>query len=118
MHTILIVEDDEELLNGLEMILTKEGYRVLGTSQGETGLDMAVQENPNLIILDTSLPDISGPDVCRELREKGIRIPIILMSAKSQAPDRTTGLSSQADDYIAKPFGSRELLSCVRTQLY
>jgi len=117
VHTILIVEDDEELLNGLHMILTKEGYRVLRTSQGEKGLDIAVQEKPNLIILDAVLPGISGSDVCRELREKGVRVPIVMMSATAESPDRTTGLSPEADGYIAKPFGSRELLNCVRTQL-
>lgn len=118
MLKILIVEDDEELLNGLDIILTKEGYRVLQTSQGEAGLDMAVHEKPNLIILDTSLPGISGLDVCRELREQGIRTPIILMSAKADAMDRKTGAYPDANAYIAKPFGWRELLTCVRTQLH
>ena len=118
MHTILIVEDDEELLNGLHMILTKEGYRVLRTSQGEKGLDIAVQEKPNLIILDSVLPGISGSDVCRELREKGIRVPIVMMSTSAESLDRKTGSSPEADGYIAKPFGSRELLKCVHTQLH
>ena len=118
MHTILIVEDDEDLLNGLHMILTKEGYRVLRTGQGEKGLDIAVQEKPNLIILDTVLPGISGSDVCRELREKGIRVPIVMMSTSAESLDRETGSSPEADGYIAKPFGSRELLKCVHTQLH
>ena len=118
MHTILIVEDDDELLNGLHMILTRAGYRVLRTSQGEEGLDIAVQEKPSLIILDAVLPGISGSDVCRELREKGVRVPIVMMSTKAESLDRKTGLSPEADDYIAKPFGSRELLNCVRTQLH
>jgi DNA-binding response OmpR family regulator len=118
VHTILIVEDDEELLNGLDMILTKKGYRVLRTNQGKKGLDIAVQEKPNLIILDAVLPGISGLDVCRELREKGVRVPIVMMSAAAELLDRTTGLSPEADGYIAKPFGSRELLNCVRTQLH
>ncbi len=118
MLKILIVEDDEELLNGLDIILTKEGYGVLRTSEGEAGLDMAVQEKPNLIILDTALPGISGLDVCRELRGQGVRTPIILMSAKAEAMDRRTGSYPDVNDYIAKPFGWRELLSCVRTQLH
>ncbi len=118
MHTILIVEDDEELLNGLDMILTKEGYGVLRTTQGEAGLDIAVQEKPNLIILDAVLPGISGLDVCRELRGQGVRTPIILMSAKAEAMDRRTGSFPDVNDYIAKPFGWRELLTCVRTQLH
>lgn len=118
MHKILVVEDDEELLNGLDMILSKEGYQVLSTSHGEKGLDIAVQENPNLIILDQSLPGISGLDVCQELREKGIRVPIIIMSTKAETVDRTTGSYPDADDYISKPFGSRELLSRVRSHLH
>ena len=105
-------------MNGLDIILTKEGYRVLQTSQGEAGLDMVVQDKPNLIILDAVLPGISGSDVCRELREKGVRVPIVMMSTKAESLDRTTGLSPEADGYIAKPFGSRELLNCVRTQLH
>ena len=117
MHTILVVEDDEELLNGLDIILSKEGYRVLRTCQGETGLDIALKENPNLIILDQSLPGISGLDVCQELRKKGSRVPIIIMSTKDETMDRTTGSYPDADDYIAKPFGARELLSRVRIHL-
>ena len=118
MQTILIVEDDEELLNGLDMILTKEGYGVLRTTQGEAGLDIAVHENPNLIILDAVLPGISGSAVCRALRAKGIRVPIVMMSTRAESLDRKTGSSPEADGYIAKPFGSRELLNCVRTQLH
>ena len=118
MLKILIVEDDDELLNGLDIILTKEGYKVLRTSQGEAGLDMAAHENPHLIILDSSLPGISGLDVCRELRGQGVRTPIILMSAKAEAMDRKTGFYPDANAYIAKPFGWRELLTCVRTQLH
>ena len=117
MHKILVIEDDEELLNGLDMILSKEGYQVLKTSQGEMGLDIAVQENPNLIILDQSLPGISGLDVCQELRNKGIRIPIIIMSTKAETVDQTTGSYPNADDYISKPFGSRELLRRVNSHL-
>jgi len=117
MQKILVIEDDEELLNGLDMILSKEGYQVLKTSHGEMGLDIAVQENPNLIILDQSLPGISGLDVCQELRKKGIRIPIIIMSSKAETVDRTTGSYPDADDYISKPFGSRELLSRVNSHL-
>jgi len=105
-------------LNGLDIILTKEGYGVLRTSEGEAGLDMAVLEKPNLIILDTSLPGISGLDVCRKLRGQGVRTPIILMSAKAEAMDRRTGSYPDASAYIAKPFGWRELLTCVRTQLH
>jgi len=118
VQTILIVEDDEELLNGLDMILTKEGYGVLRTTQGEAGLDIAVHEKPNLIILDAVLPGLSGVDVCRELRRQGVRIPIILMSAKAEAMDRRTGSFPDVNEYIAKPFGWRELLTCVRTQLH
>lgn len=117
MYKILIVEDEEDLLRGLEISLSKEGYKVLKATRGETGVKLAIKENPDLIILDVMLPGISGLDVCRELRQKGIDVPIIMLTAKSEEIDRVVGLEIGADDYVTKPFSLRELLARIQAQL-
>jgi DNA-binding response OmpR family regulator len=117
MHKILIVEDNIDLANGLELNLKKEGYKVFKAATGEDGLKIAIHDCPDLIILDIMLPGISGLDVCRELRNKSIEIPIIMLTAKSDELDRVVGLELGADDYITKPFGVRELLARVRVCL-
>jgi len=117
MTKILIVEDQEDLLRGLEINLTQEGYRVLKAARGELAVDLAIRENPNLIILDVMLPGMSGLDVCRELRRKGIEVPIIMLTAKSDEIDRVVGLEIGADDYVTKPFSLRELLARIRVRL-
>ena len=117
MQRILVVEDEEDLLKGLDINLSKEGYRVLKASDGETGIKLAIKESPNLIILDVMLPGINGFDVCRELRGKGITIPIIMLTAKSEEMDRVVGLEIGADDYVTKPFGLRELIARIRARL-
>lgn len=117
MNKILIVEDNVDLANGLEVNLKKEGYKVLKTISGEDALKIAVRDSPDLIILDIMLPGISGFDVCRELRNKSVEIPIIMLTAKSDETDRVVGLEIGADDYITKPFGIRELLARIRVCL-
>lgn len=117
MQKILIVEDQVDLANGLELNLRKEGYRVLKTTTGEDALKIAVRDSPDLIILDIMLPGISGLDVCRELRNRSIDTPIIMLTAKSDELDRVLGLELGADDYVTKPFGLRELLARVRVCL-
>ena len=117
MQKILIVEDNVDLANGLEVNLKKEGYKVLKTVSGEDALKITIRDNPDLIILDIMLPGISGFDVCRELRNKSIDIPIIMLTAKSDETDRVVGLELGADDYITKPFGIRELLARIRVCL-
>ena len=117
MHKILVVEDQVDLANGLELNLKKEGYRVLRAGTGEEALKLAIHDCPDLIILDIMLPGISGLDVCRELRTKGISTPIIMLTAKSDEVDRVVGLELGADDYVTKPFGLRELLARVRVCL-
>jgi DNA-binding response OmpR family regulator len=117
MYKILVVEDNADLAHGLELNLKKEGYRVLKALTGEDGLRVALRETPQLIILDIMLPGISGLDVCRELRNKGIQTPIIMLTAKSEEFDRVVGLELGADDYVTKPFGLRELLARVRVCL-
>lgn len=117
MHKILIVEDEENLLRGLEISLSKEGYKVLKASRGEAGVKLAVKENPDLVILDIMLPGMSGLDVCRELRQKGLEVPIVMLTAKSEEVDRVVGLEIGADDYVTKPFSLRELLARIRAHL-
>jgi DNA-binding response OmpR family regulator len=117
MYKILIVEDQADLAKGLEVNLKKEGYSVLKAATGEEGLKLAIQESPQLIILDIMLPGISGLDVCRELRSRSIDTAIIMLTAKSDEVDRVVGLELGADDYITKPFSLRELLARVRVRL-
>jgi len=117
MYKIMIVEDQADLANGLEINFRKEGYAVVKTGTGEQALKLALQELPDLIILDIMLPGISGLDVCRELRSKSIEIPIIMLTAKSDEIDRVVGLELGADDYITKPFGLYELQARVRARL-
>ena len=117
MYKILIVEDQADLAKGLEVNLKKEGYSVLKAATGEDGLKLAIQESPQLIILDIMLPGIRGLDVCRELRSRSIDTAIIMLTAKSDEVDRVVGLELGADDYITKPFSLRELLARVRVRL-
>ncbi len=117
MHKILIVEDEEDLLRGLEINLSKEGYRVLKANRGDTAVSLAIKENPHLILLDVMLPGMSGLDVCRELRRKGLEMPIIMLTAKAEEVDRVVGLEIGADDYVTKPFSVRELLARIQVRL-
>ena len=117
MSKILIVEDQEDLLKGLEINLSKEGYQVLKATRGDVAVGLALRENPDLIILDVMLPGMNGLDVCRELRQKGNETPIIMLTAKSEEIDRVLGLEIGADDYVTKPFSLRELLARIRVRL-
>lgn len=117
MYKILIVEDQEDLRRGLEINLTKEGYRVLKASEGKEGINLAITETPDLIILDVMLPGMNGFDVCREIRHKGLEMAIIMLTAKSDEIDRVVGLEIGADDYMTKPFSLRELLARIRARL-
>ena len=114
---ILIVEDHEDLLRGLEINLVKEGYRVLRAQSGEEGIELVVAEAPNLVLLDVMLPGMSGIDACREIRRRGNDVPIILLTAKADVIDRVVGLETGADDYVIKPFSLPELLARIRARL-
>ncbi len=117
MYKILIVEDQTDLAKGLEINFKREGYSVVKATTGEEALKLVPQESPHLIILDLMLPGISGLDVCRQLRAKGIETPIIMLTAKGDEIDRVVGLELGADDYMTKPFSLRELLARVRVRL-
>jgi DNA-binding response OmpR family regulator len=116
-HRILIVEDEPDLLRGLELNIKAEGFQVLTASRGDEGLQGALRERPDLVLLDVMLPGMGGFDVCRELRRQGFDAPIIMLTAKSEEMDRVVGLEIGADDYVTKPFGIRELLARIRVRL-
>jgi two-component system alkaline phosphatase synthesis response regulator PhoP len=117
MDRILIVDDQQELLDGLAVNFRREGYEVLTATRGEAVLDLAVKEGPDLIVLDVMLPGMSGLDVCRELRRAGVDVPIIMLTARGEEIDRVVGLEIGADDYLTKPFSLPELLARVRARL-
>jgi two-component system alkaline phosphatase synthesis response regulator PhoP len=112
MRKILVVEDDLLLREGLQIALEREGYVVASTDRGDQVLDVTRVQKPDLIVLDVMLPEMNGFEVCRLLRWKGIDVPIIMLSAEKQEEiDRVVGLETGADDYVLKPFGTRELLA-------
>jgi DNA-binding response OmpR family regulator len=117
MDKILIIEDEESILLALEDNLTMEGYEVSSARDGKGGLAAARERAHDLIILDIMLPRMNGFDVCRTLRSEGIKTPILMLTAKSQEVDKVLGLELGADDYVTKPFGSRELLARVKALL-
>lgn len=114
---ILIIEDEEDLVKGLKLNLADEGYEVDWAYDGEDGLRKALEEAPDLIILDIMLPKMNGLDICRELRQKNMNIPIIMLTAKGKEIDKVVGLEIGADDYMTKPFSIRELLARVKAHL-
>jgi len=114
---LLIVEDEYVMRKALSTALAAEGYRVLTAKDGEAGLDNAIAEKPDLILLDIMMPRLDGLAVCRELRRLGHKIPILMLTAKGQVEDRVHGLDAGADDYLVKPFSTNELLARVRALL-
>ncbi len=111
METILIVEDDATMLRGLKDNFEFKGYRVLTAADGEEGLNLALNEKPDLILLDIMLPKINGYEICRLIRKEGLDMPIIMLTAKGEESDIVLGLNLGADDYVTKPFSIKELLA-------
>ncbi len=114
--TVLIVEDEENILEAVKYNLEKDGYRVLTAVDGERGLEIARKTNLALVILDVMLPKLDGLKVCQLLRSE-TNVPILMLTAKAEEIDRVVGLEMGADDYITKPFGMRELLARVKALL-
>ena len=112
-NTILIVEDEPNLLAALQYNLKQEGYTALTATDGEVGLRMAMSLSPDLVILDVMLPRLDGFEVCRLLRRES-GVPILMLTARGEEVDRVVGLELGADDYVTKPFSMRELLARVR----
>ena len=119
MNSVLLIEDDVQIQELVRYNLDKEGYAVFTAFDGEQGLDLARGEKPDLIILDLTLPVIDGYDVCKILRaqKETATIPIIILSARDDVADKVIGLELGADDYITKPFSSRELFARIKARL-
>ena len=117
MPRILIIEDELPMRRALEDCLADEGYRVLSAVDGEAGLQRALDEQPDLVLLDIMMPKLDGFAVAAELRRLGRTMPILMLTAKGQVEDRVSGLDCGADDYLVKPFSIEELLARVRALL-
>lgn len=115
--TILVVEDERAVARGLIYGLREEGFTVEWAETGKAALTMTEQIGPNLIVLDLRLPDITGLDVCRRLRQSGIRQPILMLTARDDEMDKVLGLELGADDYVVKPYSLREVVSRIRALL-
>jgi len=118
-ETILIVEDEKDIVKMLDYNLKKEGFKILSVNDGEDALDLATKDQPDLIILDLMLPGMDGLEVCKALKKenKTASIPIIMLTAKSQETDKIVGLELGADDYVTKPFSPRELIARIKAVL-
>jgi DNA-binding response OmpR family regulator len=116
-HRILIVEDEPNMRLGLKDNLEFEGYQVSLADNGVDGLALILGQSFDLILMDVMMPGMSGLDVCKQARERGVETPILLLTAKSEEMDKVLGLELGADDYVTKPFGLRELLARIRAIL-
>ncbi|HLJ59977.1 MAG TPA: response regulator transcription factor [bacterium] len=113
---ILLVDDEHAIVESLRYALEREGYEVLEAGDGGQALDLARAKSPDLVLLDVMLPGMSGFEVCRILRQES-RVPILMITARADEPDRIVGLDLGADDYITKPFSVREVLARIRSAL-
>ncbi len=111
MPTVLLIEDNEKLARGLQSNLEFEGYTVLGANDGASGLALARQKRPDIIVLDLMLPDTDGYRVLRTLRDDGDTTPVLVLTALGEEADKVRGFRFGADDYVTKPFGLMELLA-------
>jgi DNA-binding response OmpR family regulator len=116
MTTILVVEDDPKTAELVQLYLERDGHRVLKAADGRAGLDLALTEAPDLVVLDLMLPKLDGLTLCQELRRRG-STPVILLTARATEDDMLHGLEQGADDYLTKPFSPRELAARVRAVL-
>lgn len=115
--TVLIVEDEKNIVDIIRFNLQREGYRTLEAYDGEAGLAAAEEQNPDLILLDVMMPKMTGFEVCKALRENGSNVPVIILTAREEEEDKILGLEIGADDYITKPFSMRELLARVKANI-
>ena len=113
---ILVVEDEKKIAKVIAAYLEREGYDVITTASGTQALQMAESDNPDLVVLDLMLPDLSGEEVCAELRRRS-DVPIIMVTARTTENERVHGLTIGADDYLTKPFSPKELVARVKTIL-
>ena len=114
---VLIVEDEKNIVDILRFNLQKEGYATLEAYDGKAGLELALGENPDLILLDLMLPVMNGFEVCKTIRDKGLSTPVLIITARETEQDKILGLELGADDYITKPFSIRELMARVKANI-
>ena len=114
--SVLLVEDEENLASLVEAYLTQEGYRVVAVGTGAAALQALERESIRLVVLDLTLPDMDGLDVCRQIRKRS-SVPVVMLTARDEEPDRVAGLEVGADDYIGKPFSPRELVARMKAVL-
>lgn len=119
IRSIVIVEDDEDIADSIRYNLEREGFRVRVATTGEDAINLILDRPPNLILLDLNLPHMSGFEMCRRLRAESVtaRVPILILTARTDESDKVLGLNLGADDYITKPFGMRELVARVNAVL-
>lgn len=115
--TILVIDDSEDLVALLRRVLTRQGYKVRTARNGAAGVRLATEDAPALVVLDVGLPDRSGMDVIRELRDRGFASPVLMLTAHADVSDRVSGLEAGADDYLSKPFDPDELVARIRALL-
>ncbi|WUD55179.1 response regulator transcription factor [Nocardia sp. NBC_00511] len=115
--TVLVVEDDPNVRSTLDQLLRFEGYRVLLAGDGQEALDLLAGERPDLAVVDVVMPRLDGLSLCRALRRRGDRLPVLVLTARHQVGDRVAGLDAGADDYLVKPFDTEELLARLRALL-
>lgn len=115
--TVLIVEDERAIVEILKFNLKREGYETMEALDGETGLRLALEGGPDLILLDVMLPKMNGFDICAEIRRAGKVTPVIMLTAREEETDKIFGLEAGADDYITKPFSMRELMARVKANI-
>src|SRR5579872_4369196 len=117
MQTILVIDDDESLRDTIGVMLEQEGFRAVLSGDGKAGFDKAVTSKPDLVLVDLRLPGMSGIEICKQLRAARVEIPIIVLSAVGDELDKVLLLEIGADDYVVKPFGTRELMARIRAVL-
>jgi len=119
MHTVLIADDEPNIVISLEYLLQRAGYRVLVARDGQEALDLVARERPDLLLLDVMLPKLSGFEVCQRLREDASqpRLRIVMLTAKGREVEVSKGLALGADAYVTKPFSTQRLVEVVREQL-
>ena len=117
MRTILVIDDDDNLRDTISVMLEQEGFRALLEADGKAGFERALAAKPDLVLVDLRLPGMSGVEVCRQLRAARVTTPIIVLSAIGEEIDKVLLLEIGADDYVVKPFGTRELIARIRAVL-
>src|SRR5262245_56990675 len=117
MQTILVMDDDESLRDTIGVMLEQEGFRAVLVADGRTGFEKALLQKPDLMLVDLRLPGMSGVEICKQLRAAKLQTPIIILSAVGDEVDKVLLLEVGADDYVVKPFGTRELLARIRAVL-